>query len=170
MCIRDSTKILHFPTAISQFEIYKDENKINELVGCGLESDLNIAFINVGNLHNENRWKFVFYDESGQITDTYIYNKHETELIILPTSFEIDSPYPNPFNSTVTIPIHIPKAGSIQITIYNILGQRIYSDKVQVNQPQLYKYKWSGHTSSGLYITRIQFEEKILNTKVLLIK
>jgi uncharacterized protein (TIGR03790 family) len=164
------TKILHFPIKIGHFEIYRGEEKIDQIAGCGLESDLNIAFINVGNLNKENMWKFVFYNEAGQIVDTYIYNKNEAELINLPESFEIDSPYPNPFNSTVTLPIHIPKAGSVQITIYNILGQQIYSDKIEVNQPQLYRYKWTGQNSTGLYITRIQFDKKILNAKVILIK
>src|SRR3989339_230173 len=46
-----------------------------------------------------------------------------------PASFILQPCFPNPFNSTVTIPLEVTGAGSqtVSISIYNTLGQEVYS-------------------------------------------
>ncbi len=43
----------------------------------------------------------------------------------IPTDFSLKQNYPNPFNPTTTIQFGVPKTENLNLTVYNILGQRI---------------------------------------------
>lgn len=43
----------------------------------------------------------------------------------LPTGFALGQNYPNPFNPSTVIPYHLPAAGSVQLEVFNLLGQRL---------------------------------------------
>jgi hypothetical protein len=52
------------------------------------------------------------------------YNGNVVEVNMLPTSFSVRN-YPNPFNPTSVIEMTLPMASTWNITIYNVIGQRI---------------------------------------------
>ena len=39
---------------------------ISKKVGCGINTNLNVGFINAGNLNNKSTWLFEFYDDQGK--------------------------------------------------------------------------------------------------------
>lgn len=68
--------------------------------------------------------------------------------------------FPNPFNPSTMIDLSIPHAYSGHISIYNILGQEVYSYK---ELPQgRHRLKWSAHdlsgspVSAGIYFLNVQ--------------
>ncbi len=85
--------------------------------------------------------------------------------------FELSQNYPNPFNPTTTIKFNLPEAGTVKLTLFNILGQQI---RTLVNE-----FKESGtHTinfdaselNSGMYIYKIESGSFTQTRKMTLIK
>src|SRR5690606_18341244 len=45
----------------------------------------------------------------------------------VPDRFSLGANYPNPFNPSTTIPFALPETGRVEIVVYNVLGQRVFS-------------------------------------------
>jgi hypothetical protein len=93
-----------------------------------------------------------------------------------PQSFSLSQNYPNPFNSQTVINYDIPSEGMVNLTIYNILGQKV---KTCVNQnmiPGYYNYVWDGKNDNGtevassVYIYRLSYDNKQISKLMLLLK
>ncbi len=63
---------------------------------------------------------YVTDNGGGQITSVNDNNKN-----ILPGDFSLYQNYPNPFNPTTTIRYSMPAAGNVNLSIYNMLGQKV---------------------------------------------
>lgn len=96
----------------------------------------------------------------------------------VPTGFELNQNYPNPFNPTTTIAFRIQgqSAASVQLTVYNVLGQAV---QVLVNESMrvgAYAIEWDGRDSignlsaSGVYIYRLKIGNEIKSKQMLLLK
>lgn len=74
----------------------------------------------------------------------------------VPAQFTLSQNYPNPFNPVTRIRYDLPKSAQVQLSVFNILGERV---AVLVNQKQLsgrYEVAFDGsQLSSGLYFYRI---------------
>jgi len=44
---------------------------------------------------------------------------------VKPEEFQLHGNYPNPFNPTTTISYSLPQTMNVQLTVYNVLGQKI---------------------------------------------
>lgn len=84
--------------------------------------------------------------------------------------------YPNPFNPNTTIQYQLPKAGKVELKIYNIAGQVV---KTLVNESQkegTYKINWNGknnqnqQVANGAYIYQLKYDTKMLAKKMIFIK
>lgn len=95
-----------------------------------------------------------------------------------PSAFTLHSCYPNPFNSSVTIPLEILGTGTqnIKISIFNTLGQSVYRFDQEQFTPGLHNLRWDGRSNqgvditSGLYFLTAFAANTRLNMKLLLIK
>ncbi|MBU2470874.1 MAG: T9SS type A sorting domain-containing protein, partial [Bacteroidetes bacterium] len=83
---------------------------------------------------------------------------------------------PNPFNPKTVINFSIPKAGTVVISVYDMLGRKIktlLNDDLYVGRHTL---SWDGKNdngkivSSGLYLYRLDAGNTSLTKKMLLIK
>jgi len=83
-------------------------------------------------------------------------------LSLLPDRYDLNQNYPNPFNSETIIKYQLPENSKVEISIYNVLGQKI---RILVNTDMKAGYhsvKWNGRNdagiivASGLYIMRIR--------------
>ena len=75
-----------------------------------------------------------------------------------PEEFVLNQNYPNPFNPETTIPYSLPVSSHIDLTIYDILGQRMTTLVSEEKQQGEYRAHWdAGNYSSGLYIYRLQY-------------
>lgn len=72
--------------------------------------------------------------------------------------------YPNPFNSSTTLLFENNEPGSIELEIYNILGERMFRhtlDQVHIGK---HSFSWNGRNKygnivgSGIYIARLRFK------------
>ena len=85
--------------------------------------------------------------------------------------FSITSPYPNPFNNRLMIPIEMKKYGEVRIVIFNIAGQLL--DVIHEGHLSIGKHEliWDAKNhSSGLYIIQTSLNNKIRNEKTILLK
>ncbi|MEE9443928.1 MAG: right-handed parallel beta-helix repeat-containing protein [candidate division Zixibacteria bacterium] len=95
---------------------------------------------------------------------------------LLPTSYSLDQNYPNPFNPGTDIRFSLPEAGHVQLSIFNIAGQKI---KTLINEYQengTHTVYWNGkdqsnnNVSSGIYLYKIQVNDFADTKKMILLK
>jgi len=86
-------------------------------------------------------------------------------------TFTLYQNYPNPFNPSTTIEFFIPRAGKVQLKIYNILGQEVailVSGKLTAGN---YKYDWQPkNLASGIYLYRLKAGDYVETKKMMLIR
>jgi hypothetical protein len=97
----------------------------------------------------------------------------ENEILLTP---QLYGNYPNPFNPTTTISFSLPDEQEIDVTIYNIKGQKVK----QLINGQLIAGKhsmiWNGKdlnekaVSSGIYFYKLKTDKKEISRKMLLLK
>jgi hypothetical protein len=80
---------------------------------------------------------------------------------MLPREFALGNNFPNPFNPETTIPVSIPRAGEITLTVYNVLGEEVrtlYAGSLEAGK---YWFRWDGRSergnsvASGVYLVRL---------------
>ena len=81
-----------------------------------------------------------------------VYNEeidHDEDNILIPTSFNIESCYPNPFNPIVSINYNLDVKSDINVKVYNILGQEIKTLYTGSKNPGNYTLNWDGTNNEG---------------------
>jgi len=79
----------------------------------------------------------------------------------IPNEFIVKQNYPNPFNPSTTIEFSIPKLADVELNIYNVLGQRIRTTRMNNKQAGNYRVIWNGtndlgaKVSTGIYFYKI---------------
>jgi len=93
------------------------------------------------------------------------------ESASLPQRFELYNNYPNPFNPTTIIKYELPKAGLVNLKIYDILGREVMTLVNNEQSPGVYKIPFKGENlSSGVYFYRIQAGSFVQSKKMILLK
>ena len=83
--------------------------------------------------------------------------------------------FPNPFNSQTQIQIALPQSSDIQLTVFNLLGQKIWNQH-QLLESGYHHINWNGHNQqgepvpSGLYLYTIVAGNQTMTGKMLLSK
>ena len=95
----------------------------------------------------------------------------DTEDLETPHTFALDQNYPNPFNPVTTIAYTLPEALEVELTVYNVLGQRVATlvNTFQTAGQHLVQFDASG-LASGMYLYRIKAGKDVSVKKMLLIK
>lgn len=93
------------------------------------------------------------YVESGPYMASY--GKIDSEPV--PTSFSLETAYPNPFRSSTRIQFAIPEAVHVHLSVYDVTGREV-ARIIDANLEAGYETAtWSGEgMPSGLYFLRIQ--------------
>jgi hypothetical protein len=94
----------------------------------------------------------------------------------LPTSFALAQNYPNPFNPSTEISYSLPVPSQVELSIYNVLGQRV-NTLVNGEMPAGdHTVTWDGRNSSGgsvssgVYFYRIQATNFVETKKMMMLK
>jgi len=93
-----------------------------------------------------------------------------------PQHFRLLPPYPNPFNTTVTIPYALPTTTDVTISIYDLQGRLVRRWHQGAQSPGYYRLVWMGRNQSGrevgsgLYLVRLETQRYAAVRKLLLIK
>ncbi len=88
-----------------------------------------------------------------------------------PESISLSQNYPNPFNPTTIISYQLPNAGSVQLELFDMTGQRIAVLKEGMQSAGSHTVEFDASSlSSGVYIYRLQTAGSVLTRKMTLIK
>jgi hypothetical protein len=90
----------------------------------------------------------------------------------VPHTFFVDQNYPNPFNPSTTIRFGLQKQGTVNLIVYNILGQQVavlLHNQVMGAGSHEIRFDAS-NLASGTYIYRLQAGHNVVNKKMILLK
>jgi|GEM_PF-642974 len=89
----------------------------------------------------------------------------------IPSTFNIQSVYPNPFNPVVIIAYGVPTAQNIEGHIYNLSGELVHTLISQYQSAGNYSINWNATgKSSGIYIFILKTESEFKSQKLVLLK
>ena len=103
------------------------------------------------------------------LKQVYLQSRLKTSDNIVP-KFELLQNYPNPFNPKTVIRYALPVTGHIDLSIYNLLGQKV-AKLINKKQPAgSYKIEWNASGfESGIYLYRLQTDHGFSSTKKLIL-
>ena len=108
--------------------------------------------------------------------DIFIHNIPEwldADENILPTSFALFRPYPNPFNPITTIRFDIPveTGNEVALRIFDINGRLVETLVNQKLEPGTHEVQWyANNHASGIYFIRMVAGEFVKTQKMILLK
>jgi hypothetical protein len=113
-------------------------------------------------------WEFQYFDGASQDNLTVLIDA-TTGLVVgtedegeLPSSVRLDQNYPNPFNPSTTISFEVPSAGSVRLSIFDVLGRSVRTLVDAERAAGRYVVTWDGsddngsQVSSGIYMYKLE--------------
>jgi N-acetylneuraminic acid mutarotase len=94
-----------------------------------------------------------------------------SEATAVPSEYALSQNYPNPFNPQTTIRYDLPFAGTVRLSVYNVVGQMV---RTLVNGQRIsgtHSVMWDGKDCSGrdmargLYLYRLEVEGQYVQTR-----
>jgi hypothetical protein len=88
----------------------------------------------------------------------------------------LSSNYPNPFNSETAIEYHLPRASEVEISIFNLQGQKVATLVKDHQTAGYHKISWNGRdeygrvVASGVYFYQLKAGEVMITNKMLLVR
>ena len=101
---------------------------------------------------------------------------NEEANVTIPSSFNIQSVYPNPFNGQVKFDFTINSPQLVQFNVYDISGRTIVDEIIMSGSKGYHQVSWDGKNvygkmvSSGVYYYTFTLENKVVNGKITYLK
>ena len=103
---------------------------------------------------------------------------HEAPALVAeqPIGFRVNTPYPNPFNASVTIEYVIPHGGHVQCAVYDLLGRKVAVPQEGILSAGTHRAVWNGRdatgrdAASGTYFYRIEAAGLAESGKIMLLR
>jgi uncharacterized repeat protein (TIGR02543 family) len=163
------------------FEVSNPRKSTGEIRFDGIENipaNYRVVLINLWNstpfdLRKQTTYSFLSVIEKMQFkivvgTDEYI----ESEIDkVLPKEFELVQNFPNPFNSSTSLSVKLPRDANVKLNIYNSLGQLVKTVAEGTYTAGTHTFLWDGTdasgsiTSTGIYFYRLLEGAMLLQTK-----
>ncbi|MDR8394153.1 T9SS type A sorting domain-containing protein [Aliifodinibius sp. S!AR15-10] len=84
---------------------------------------------------------------------------------------EVAQNYPNPFNPTTTIEFGLLQQSHVQLSVYNVAGQKVSTLKDEILPAGVYEVPFDGRNlASGVYFYRLVTDQRVIVKKMTLIK
>jgi len=88
-----------------------------------------------------------------------------------PAAFTLHPNYPNPFNPTTIINYELPNTTNIDLSVYNLLGQKIVTLVSGQQTAGYHSIEWdASNLSAGAYFIKLQANEFVQIKKSILLK
>ena len=101
----------------------------------------------------------MLHDGDNWLVNTDLFNQPplaNSNLAVVPESFKLEAPYPNPFNPVIAIEYSLSYTSKIKLTIYDLLGKQVeilYNGKQHFGN---YTISWdASNYSSGVYFIKM---------------
>lgn len=115
--------------------------------------------------------EFLINAETGEVLAQQILTSNNDPILEIPNRTELGQNYPNPFNPSTTIPFSLKQATNVELTIYNMLGQKVSTLVNQKYSAGSHFATWNASSlASGMYIYRLKAGNVIQTKKLMLIK
>ncbi len=129
-------------------------------------------------------WTMTISDNAGGDTGTFnewclkiTYAGDPTDVAgAVPQVLALGRNFPNPFNPKTMIRFDLPKAGQVDLAVYDVTGRRV-ATLITGNMDAGYQeVEWLGRDdhgtsmASGVYFSRLAFDGQVLRSKMLLLK
>ena len=89
----------------------------------------------------------------------------------LPGEFSLSQNYPNPFNPSTTFEFALPTPSHVNLTVFNVLGQKVETVINENLGAGVHSYDWyASAVSSGVYFYRLTTDENTETRKMMLLK
>ncbi len=95
---------------------------------------------------------------------------------VLPDTPMLTANYPNPFNAGTRIEYRLPRQMAVELSVFNLLGQRVQTLVDEVRRAGVQSTFWNGRDAggrplaSGIYLVRLRAGAKVRLLKILLQK
>jgi len=87
------------------------------------------------------------------------------------TKFELSQNYPNPFNPKTIINYELPITNDVELSVYNVLGQKVATLVNEKQQAGSYQVEWdASRFSSGVYFYRLTSQGVSMSRRMVLVK
>ena len=96
--------------------------------------------------------------------------------VTIPATFALHTNWPNPFNPETTIAFDLPQAGSVELQVFDLLGQTVRTLVAQELSAGGHQVVWNGldesgaRVGSGVYFYRLQAGSQVQMRRMLLLK
>ncbi|MDK9699697.1 MAG: S8 family peptidase [bacterium] len=89
----------------------------------------------------------------------------------LPTDFQIQSVYPNPFNPSTTIAFSLPRSSEVKLSVYDVSGRLVANLGEKNYTAGFHSLQWNAsNVAAGMYIVRMEAAGTVSTHKALLMK
>ena len=90
---------------------------------------------------------------------------------LAPEEFFLINNYPNPFNAQTTLSYMLPETGPVNITVYNLIGQKVAVLENGIILAGEHRLTWNaGNMPSGVYFAKVQAGNKAESIKMTVMK
>ena len=108
------------------------------------------------------------YDNDGGSKEL---NTVEVNYTNIPSVFGLSQNYPNPFNPSTKISFQVPEKSNVNVSIYDILGNKISTLVNETKQPGQYDVTFdASRLSSGVYFYKMQADKFEVTKKMTVLK
>jgi hypothetical protein len=120
--------------------------------------------------HPQYQLWFVHFDTFGSATAV------EAGSEQVPDRYQVEQNYPNPFNSSTVIRFVLPKTEAVELTVYDLAGQKVVTLIDAARLAGAYAVPWDGKDAkgralaSGIYLYRLKVGAQIETRKLALIR
>jgi|GEM_PF-291953 hypothetical protein len=108
------------------------------------------------------------------------YEDRATEIAeenpVLPQTTQLAQNFPNPFNNGTTIPFSLASTSTVELTIYNLSGQKVATLAQDTWNAGTHQIVWDGRddggneVAGGVYLYRLRAEGRLESRKLLLLR
>jgi hypothetical protein len=111
------------------------------------------------------------YTGDFEITEMIVANSSIEVPVSMPGKFALSAAYPNPFNPSTSISLHIPMESNVSVKVYDLNGRMISTLLSGVQAQGDYSLTWNAQEqASGMYLVRAETAGSVAVQKILLLK
>ena len=155
---------------------YRTARRPEPLVAADLDADSDQDLV-VGNQSSRSVSVLLNLLDTSAAADTRIaLGEDEGRLPNLPEAYTLSQNYPNPFNSGTAIRFALPHREEMELTVYNLAGQKVVTLVEGLRDAGVYKVHWDGRNgdrrelASGVYLYRLRAGTQVETRKSLLLR
>jgi hypothetical protein len=95
----------------------------------------------------------------------------QMDVSVVPNSFILSQAFPNPFNPSTTINLHLENDGLVKVSVFNLAGKEVVQLTNQFVEAGVHSMTWDANDNpSGVYLIRAEMNGATSVQKVILLK